>query len=91
MAEPLKVISSEITLSTANDVSQATLVRVVNTSAANTVTITQKNANGATTFGSFTLGVSGSNYDSEYVVKQPTDTLTVTGTAVIKAVSVAYR
>lgn len=91
MAEPLKVISTEITLSTANDVSQASLVRVVNVDGTNNVVITHKNANGGTTYGSFTLGNATTDFSSEYVVKQPTDTLTVTGTATIKAVSVAYR
>lgn len=91
MAEPLKVLSTEITLSTANDVSAASLVRVVNTDSTNNVVITHKNANGGTTYGSFTLGNATTDFSAEFVVKQPTDTLTVTGTATIKAVSVAYR
>lgn len=89
MADPTKVLSTEITLTTANNVALASLVRVVNLDSTNTVVITQK-ANTGTTIGSLTLGTSTSNYCNEFIVKDPTDTLEVTGTAVVKATSVAY-
>ena len=90
MADPTKLVGTEITLTTANNVGLASLVRVVNLDSANAVVITQKNANGATTIGSLTLGVAGSQYGIEFIAKEPTDTLEVTGTAVIKATPVAY-
>lgn len=89
MADPTKVLGTEITLTTANNIGLASLVRVVNLDASNTVLVTQK-ANTGTTLGTITLGVSTSNYCNEFIVKEPTDTLEVTGVAVVKAVSVAY-
>lgn len=89
MADPTKVVGTEITLTTANNINLASLVRVVNLDASNTVLITQK-ANTGSTIGSLTLGVSSSNYCNEFIVKEPTDTLEVTGTAVVKAAPVAY-
>lgn len=89
MADPTKLVGSEITLTTANNIGLASLVRVVNLDASNTVLITQK-ANTGTTIGTLTLGVASSNYCNEFIVKDPTDTLEVTGTAVIKAAPVAF-
>ena len=89
MADPTKVVGTEITLTTANNVGLASLVRVVNLDASNTVLITQK-ANTGTTIGTLTLGVASSNYCNEFIVKDPTDTLEVTGVAVVKAAPVAF-
>lgn len=89
MADPTKLVGTEITLSTANNVATASLVRVVNLDATNTVVITQK-SNTGTTIGSLTLGIASSNYCNEFIVKDPTDTLEVTGVAVVKAAPVAY-
>jgi hypothetical protein len=89
MADPTKVLGTEITLTTANNIGLASLVRVVNLDASNTVLITQK-ANTGSTIGTITLGIASSNYCNEFIAKEPTDTLEVTGTAVVKAVSVAY-
>ena len=92
MADLLKVISTEITLTTANNVDLASLVRVVNLDSANVAVITiRDSANNIT--GEFTLGHQATDYGKEYVVKQPTDTVEVKAGYVgdgIKAVSVAY-
>lgn len=90
MADPIKVIGAEIALTTANTVSNASLVRIINTDASNNATITIKNANSDVT-GSFTLGAVGSDASCEFIVKQPTDTIEVSNTTLVKAVSVAYR
>ncbi|NDC22678.1 MAG: hypothetical protein EB078_07840 [Proteobacteria bacterium] len=98
MADPLKPISTEIVLTTANSVSEAVLVRVVNTDGANSAVITLQ-SNTGTVLATFTLGPSGTDFGKEYVVKNPTDTLKANNAtnngayagAGIKAVSVAYR
>lgn len=84
----LKVLTTEITLTTANTVGNGSLIRVVNLDSTNTVLITLKES--STTIGTFTLGTKDSSYGVEYVIKEPTQTLEVTGTAVIKATSVGY-
>lgn len=90
MADFLKVLGSEITLTSANTVGNANIVRLVNADTANSVVITQKFSNGATR-GTFTLGNFNTSFSREYFIKDPTDTIEVTGTATIKAVSVAYK
>ena len=96
MADSIKVLSSEIALSssTPNTVNNATLVRLVNTSASpNLVLITIKDTSGVTTKGTFTLGHDGTGFGSLNLVKLPTDTLTANtanNTVVTKATSIAY-
>jgi len=98
MAEALKPIAAEVTLTTANNISDASLVRVINLDGANAAVITLQ-SNTGTVLGSFTLGHIESGYAIEYVVKTPTDTLKANNAANdgafagvgIKAVSVAYR
>ena len=96
MAEPLKIISSEISIvnTAVNSVSSASLVRIINLDSANSAVI-QVASNTGTVRGTFTLGHHGTNYSCEYVVKLPTDTITILGAFVaspnlIKATSVAY-
>lgn len=89
MADPIKVIAQEITLTTKSTVSDASLVRVVNTNDTTDALITLRNS-GNTIIGTFTLGNSTADFSNEYVVKQPTDTLEASG-GTVKAVSVAYR
>ena len=94
MADPVKYLSQELVLSTvtANTVSTASLVRLFNTDTANSVLVTLKNS-GGTTLANFTLGHSGTGLCTVDVIKQPTDTLTITGTLAAsgcKAVSIGY-
>jgi hypothetical protein len=88
MADNIKLLSTTITLTTANVVSNAKVVRVVNTGATPAL-ITQKTANG-TTVGTLVLGASGCNFDSESVLKQTTDTLESNSASAVFAVSVGY-
>jgi hypothetical protein len=95
MADPIKVIASEITLSntTPNTVNSAKLVRIVNLAdSPNDVLVTLAYANG-TTKGTFTLGHDATGYSTLNLVKDPTDTLLTSianNTVVTKAVSIAY-
>ena len=77
----LKVLAAETTLTSATNVSSATVVRVLNTSTA--ALVTRKDVDGAT-IGSFTMAAN----EVAYVEKEPTDTLE--GGAAFKAVKVAY-
>jgi hypothetical protein len=82
MAATVKLLSSEIALSsTANNISLASVVRCYNNTAAQ-VTMTRAFAN-TTTIGTCTLA-SGA---VEFYIKSPTDTIACSGT--IRAVSVA--
>ena len=95
MADPIKFISQEITLTTSpNTVNNAKLVRVVNTSdSPNDVVLTLRDA-ANTILATFTLGHETTGFAAEHVVKEPTDTLqvsTANATVVTKAVSIAYR
>ncbi len=81
MAETIKIISTEIALTTANTVSSASIVRVHNNSGG-AVLITR--ANGSGTLGTCTL----SNGGTEYFLKLPTDTLA--SNVAVRAVSVAF-
>ena len=91
MSDPVKVLSTEIALSNtaANTVSNASLVRIVNNDASNSVVITV--ANSSVTHGTFTLGASGTNFSSIDLIKAPADTVVFTGTSPnIKATSIGY-
>lgn len=81
MSSMVKLLSSEIALSTANNVGLASVVRCYNNTAA-PVTITRAFAN-TTTIGTCTLA----NGATEFYIKSPTDTIASSGA--IKAVSVA--
>lgn len=81
MTTAVKLLNSEIALSTANTVGLASVVRCYNNTAAQ-VTITRAFAN-TTTIGTCTLA----NGATEFYIKSPTDTLASSGT--IRAVSVA--
>jgi hypothetical protein len=82
MANIIKLLTSEIALSTANDVSKGSVVRCYNNTAAQ-VTMTRAYAN-ATTIGTCTLAAGA----TEFYFKAPTDTLACSGT--IRAVSIAH-
>ena len=88
MAETIKPISMEITLTTANTVANGSVVRLVNTDGAATANIILK-SNSTTNVASFTLGIAGSDYGKEIVIKQPQWTLEASG-GTVKAVSIAY-
>lgn len=94
MADTIKVLSSEVTInSTANTISAASLVRIINTSdSPNDVLITVRDsANNVK--GTFTLGHDGTGFSAVNLIKLPTDTIqanTANATVVTKAVSIAY-
>lgn len=77
----IKPLGAEVSIATANSVSDATLVRVLNTGAAAVLHIA---ANSGTEYANLTV----SNTESVIVVKNTTDTLTG---ANMLAVPVAYR
>jgi len=81
MAEPIKIIGSEIALSTANTVGSASLVRVFNNTAG-AVLITRANTTG--TIGTCTLGAGS----VEYYAKISSDTLA--SNVAVRATSVAF-
>ena len=86
MASTLKLLGSEVTLSTtANNVGRAKLVRVLNTdTTARLVTV----KSGGTTLGTITLAPS----EVQNIMKLAAETLEVAGAAgtKVKAVSIAY-
>lgn len=88
MSDNIKLLANTITLTTANAVNNAKVVRVVNTGATPAL-VTQKQANG-TVIGTLVLGASGCNFDSESVLKQPSDTLESNSASAVFAVSVGY-
>lgn len=81
MAETIKVIGSEIALSTANTVGLASVVRVYNNTAG-AVLITRANTGG--TLGTLTLGAGA----VEYLTKVSDDTLA--SNAAVRAVAIAF-
>lgn len=94
MAETIKVLGSEITLSTsANTIGNASVVRLVNTAdSPNDVLITLKDGSG-TTKGTFTLGHDGTGFASLNLMKLPTDTIqanTANATVVTRATAIAF-
>ena len=82
MAQVVKLLGSEVNLSSATNVGFAKLVRVLNNKTSVQV-ITQKNA-GGTTIATVTMAAG----EIAYIQKAPTDTLT--GVATSLAVSVAF-
>ena len=97
MADPVKFLNNELTLSTANTINNGTLIRLINWDSANSALITQKYSNGSIK-SSFTLGHHTTDYGSLFVIKDPTDTLTANNLTNngayagvgIRAVSVGY-
>lgn len=81
MAEPTKIIGSEIALSTANTVGSASLVRIYNNTAG-AVLITRANTSG--TIGTCTLGAGGVEYFSKI------STETFASNVAVRATSVAF-
>lgn len=81
MAEPIKIIGTEFSLTTANTVDSATLVRVHNNSGG-VVLITRKS--GATTLGTASMP----NGSVEHFAKASDETLTAN--AAVLATSIAY-
>lgn len=88
MADNIKLLGSSFALTTANTAGNAKQVRLVNTTASPSL-ITQKYANG-TAIGTMVLGAAGTNYDSECILKQPTDTLESNAASGVFAVSVGF-
>lgn len=82
MAEMVKLLGTEIALSTANTVGTASVVRVHNNTAG-AVLITLANTGG--TIGTCTLGVGA----TEYYQKAPADTLAAN--AAVRAAKVAFN
>ena len=78
----IKVLDTETDLTSATNVSNATVVRLVNNSAS--VDVVTRKTSGGTTIGSFTMTANS----VEYVEKNPSDTLE--GGATILAAKVAY-
>lgn len=95
MADSIKVISTEISLSNTvpNTVNGASLVRMVNASESpNDVLITIKDGSGNVK-GTFTLGHEATGFSNINLVKLPTDTLTANtanATVVVRATSIAF-
>lgn len=81
MAETIKLVGTEIALSTANTVGLAGVVRVYNDTAG-AVLITRANTGG--TLGTLTLGTG----QVEYLTKVPADTLAAN--IAIRAVAIAF-
>ena len=91
MADALKVLSTEISLSNTigNNVSSASLVRIVNLHATASEVVKLCYANGdvrATT----TVGHENTDCAKLILVKQPSDLILTTGAVVLQATSVAY-
>ena len=83
MAEMVKIIGSEIALSTANTVGNASVVRILNNSGGS-VLITRKDSS-ATTLSTVTLA------SNELIYLQKTSDDTLTSNTAVRAVSVAYN
>lgn len=90
MADNIKILGTEITLdtTTANTVSNAKVVRLVNINASTNVLITLKD--GSDTIGTFTLGSSATDFSSETIIKDPTQTLIANTGSAILAAPIAY-
>jgi len=87
MVDVVKFKASEIALTTANTVSLASVVRLLNTNASTISTITVANSGG--TIATFTLGIVGSDESVLYLKKEPSDTVAASG-GTVKAASVAF-
>jgi hypothetical protein len=92
MASILKVIGTEITLNTvtSNNVSNATLARLINTSNDTNVSVTLQNSDATANLASFTLGFAGSDESVVYLKKDSSERILVSANSLVKAVSVAY-
>jgi len=92
MANVLKVLSTETTLSTANaeSLSNATLVRLLNISNDTPVTITLQNANADANIASFTLNFAGTDESVVYLKKDASERILTSANTIVKAVPVAY-
>ena len=88
MTDVVKFKATEIALSTANNVSLASVVRLLNSNTTTVSTITIANSGG--TIATFTLGYAGTDESVIYIAKEPTDTLAASG-GTVKAASVAYK
>lgn len=82
MAELVKLLGSEVALSTASTVGSASVVRLFNNTAG-AVVVTR--ANGGGTIGTVTLGIN----EIIYLQKLPTETLAAA--SAIRAVAVAFN
>ena len=96
MADSVKILSQEVLIvnTAVTNVSLASLVRLINLDGSNSCTI-QIASNTGTVKGTFTLGHHSTDYSQEFIVKLPTDTITVLGafasaTNTIRATSVAF-
>jgi hypothetical protein len=85
MAATLNILAEEISLSTANTVNSATLVRLFNTDDTTDTLITRKDS-GGTTIASVTLGAG----EILNLQKDATDTFESAESVVVKAVKVGY-
>jgi hypothetical protein len=83
MADLVKIIGTEIALSTANTVGNASVVRILNNTAG-PVLITRKDS-ATTTLGTVTLA------SNELIYLQKTSDDTLTSNTAVRAVSVAYN
>lgn len=92
MANVLKVLGAELTLATdsSNAISNATLVRLLNTSNTTAVVITVQDSAGSANLASFTLNHSGSDESVVYLKKESTEKILVGANSIIKAVAVGY-
>lgn len=89
MADNIKLLAQEITLSdTANTVSGAKVVRVINVANSN-VLLTQRDASN-TVLGSITLGFAGSDNSFLVLVKNTTDTLEANTADALLATAIGY-
>jgi hypothetical protein len=91
MADVIKVLGTELTLTTnaANTVSNATLVRLLNTSNDTIVTVTLQNTSSAN-IASFSLGYMGSDASLCHLKKEASDKLLASANSLVKAVAVGY-
>jgi hypothetical protein len=90
MADPIKVVNTEIDLGTAaNTVHGGSLIRVVNTSADTDVLITKRDA-ANNILGTITIGHHTTSYSMEHLIKAPTDTLEANIALLIKATPIGF-
>jgi hypothetical protein len=85
MASTLNILAEEVNLSTANNISNATLVRLFNTDDTTDTLVTRKTS-GGTTIASVTLGAG----EILNLQKDSSDTFEIADDVVVKAVKVGY-
>jgi hypothetical protein len=89
MPEAIKVLSEEIELSTtANTVSSASLVRVINITESFALLTKRDSANNV--LGSLTIGPRSATFGEAYIIKQPSDTLESNVATTLYVCSVGY-